>query len=101
VGAFFIDTERGQIATQHQLIAAGLAPSDLPPSRPWFRIQGTGDATTLWYAVMRKHTRGIFIGALTIRHGDNHASLLRKGWEEVPVAEIGAGLPAPTPEGAG
>jgi len=93
MGAFFIDTETGHIATQHQLIAAGLAPPDLPPSRPWFRIQGTGDATTLWYAVMRKHTRGIFIGTLTIRHGENHASLLGKGWEEVPVAEIGADLP--------
>jgi len=97
VGAFFIDTERGQIATQHQLIAAGIAPPDLPPPRPWFRIQGTGDASTMWYAVMRKHTRGIFIGALAIRHLDHHASLLRKGWVEVPVEEIGADLAGASP----
>jgi len=101
VAAFFIDTERGHIATQHQLIAAGLAPSDVPPSRPWFRIQGTGDATTMWYAVMRKHTKGIFIGTLAIRHGDHHASLLRKGWVEVPVEEIGADLADASSELAG
>jgi hypothetical protein len=40
------------------------------------------------YAVMRKQTRGIFIGALCLRHSDHHASLLQEGWQEVPVAEI-------------
>jgi hypothetical protein len=90
VGLFFIETDTGQIATLHQLVEAGIAPeSDLPP-RPWLRIQATGDASTLWYAVMRKRTRGVFIGTLTLRHGAHHASLLQQGWEEVPVGEIAA-----------
>ena len=59
------------------------------PPRPWHRIQGTGDATTMWYAVMRKQERGIFIGTLVLRHGDHHASLLQAGWQDVQVAEIG------------
>ena len=91
MGVFFIDTGRGQVATQGQLIEAGLAAEDRAPGAPWFRIQGTGDASTLWYAVMRKRTRGVFIGTLCIRHGDHHASLLREGWSEVPVEEIGVG----------
>jgi hypothetical protein len=95
VGLFFIDTSSGQVATQRQLIAAGVAPEAEPPPRPWHRIQGTGDATTLWYAVMRKRTHGIFIGSLVIRHSDHHASLLADGWEEVTVDEIRAqGRPA-------
>jgi len=70
------------------LIEAGLASEvDLPP-RPWLRIQGSDDATTMWYAVLRKRERGIFIGALAIRHGDHHASLLQGGWEEIPVEEL-------------
>ena len=78
------------MATQRQLVEAGVAPSDKPPERPWFRIQGTGDATTMWYAVMRKQIReGVFIGALTIRHQEHHASLLQQGWQEVAVDEIG------------
>jgi len=89
VAVFFIDTGTGQVATRRQLHEAGLVPSDELPPRPWHRIQGTDDATTLWYAVMRKQTRGVFIGALTIRHGDHHASLLAQGWEEVPPAEVG------------
>ena len=69
---------------------AGLAPEDTAPPRPWHPIQGTNDATTLWYAVMRKETRGIFIGAICIRHSDHHASLLQQGWQEVEVSEIRA-----------
>lgn len=69
-----------------------MAPDDAPPPRPWHPIQGTGDATTMWYAVMRKQTRGIFIGALCLRHTDHHASLLQDGWHEVPPHEI---APAP------
>jgi len=42
----------------------------------------------MWYAVMRKRERGVFIGALAIRHGSHHASLLDAGWEEVPVEEL-------------
>jgi hypothetical protein len=94
VATFFIDTTTGQVATGRQLDEAGLSdPVDGPP-RPWFAIQGTNDAITMWYAVMRKRTKGVHIGALCIRHSDHHASLLDQGWEEVPVNEIGAGLPA-------
>ncbi|MGI8580344.1 MAG: hypothetical protein ACR2K9_07345 [Solirubrobacteraceae bacterium] len=89
MGVFFIDVESGRVATQRQLVDAGVAPANGLPERPWFRIQGTGDATTMWYAVMRKATRGIFIGALAIRHGPQHASLLQRGWDEVPVPDIG------------
>jgi len=78
------------VATLRQLVEAGIAPSDQPPPKPWFRIQGTGDATTMWYAVMRKQVReGVFIGTICIRHADHHASLLQQGWQEIPVAEIG------------
>jgi hypothetical protein len=101
VAVFFIDTSTGQVATQRQLVEAGLAPSDAPPPRPWHPIQGTRDATTMWYAVMRKEVRPqrsggegeardrIFIGALCFRHSDHHASLVHGGWHEVPVEEIG------------
>ena len=68
---------------------AGVAPPDQPPAPPWHRIQGTGDATTMWYAVMRKRVQGVFIGALCLRHSDHHASLLQDGWQEIPPAEIG------------
>ncbi|MEJ7797916.1 MAG: hypothetical protein WKF42_05410 [Solirubrobacteraceae bacterium] len=89
MGLFFIDTERGTVATQHQLIAAGvMLGSDLPP-RPWLRIQGTGDATTLWYAVMRRRERGIFLGTLVMRHGTHHALLLAQDWQEIAPGEIG------------
>jgi hypothetical protein len=43
----------------------------------------------MWYAVLRKETRGIFIGTLAFRHSDHHASLLQDGWQEVPIEEIG------------
>jgi hypothetical protein len=95
MAVFFIDTATGQVATQRQLVAAGVAPEDAPPPRPWLRVQGTGDASTMWYAVLRKRERGIFIGTLVLRHQDHHASLLRQGWEEVPIEEIGVGDPAP------
>jgi hypothetical protein len=85
---FFIDTESGQVATQRQLIEAGVADEDGTVPRPWHLVRGTSDATTLWYAIMRKRTRGIFIGTLVIRHSDHHASLLADGWEEVGVDEI-------------
>ena len=91
MGVFFIDTDRGAVATLHQLIEAGVTEAgDLPP-RPWLRIRATGDATTMWYAVMRKRERGVFIGTLVFRHSPHHALLLESGWEEIPVAEIGVG----------
>jgi hypothetical protein len=89
VGVFFIDTQTGRVATQQQLREARIAPTADPPPPPWHRIQGSGDATTLWYAVLRRRERGVFIGTLTIRHGDHYASLLQRGWEEVAVPEIG------------
>jgi hypothetical protein len=91
VSAFFIDTSTGQVATRNQLVATGvMAPEDLPP-RPWHPVRGDRDASTLWYAVMRKETKGIFIGTLVIRHSDHHASLMQQGWQEVPPAEIDGG----------
>lgn len=90
---FFIDTSTGQVATQRQLIDAGLAADDAPPPRPWLMIRGTDDATTMWYAVMRKEVReGVFIGSLVFRHSPHHASLRESGWEEIAVAEIGLDL---------
>jgi hypothetical protein len=88
VGFFWIDTESGQVATQRQLIEAGVTTDRDDPPRPWHRVRGDVDATTLWHAVMRKQTHGIFIGTLAIRHSDHHASLLDQGWEEVDVDEI-------------
>jgi hypothetical protein len=85
---FFIDTATGRVSTHRQLIAAGLAETDQPPPRPWHRVQGPGDASTMWYAVLRKRERGVYIGTLTIRHGDHHAFLLERGWEDVPIEEI-------------
>jgi hypothetical protein len=91
VAVFFIDTSTGQVATQRQLVEAGIAPPDELPPRPWHRVQGTGDATTMWYAVMRKEVRqGVYIGTLCIRHSDHHASLLQGGWQEIPPGEIQA-----------
>ncbi|MDX6723277.1 MAG: hypothetical protein QOD44_3526 [Solirubrobacteraceae bacterium] len=43
----------------------------------------------MWYAVMRKRERGVFIGTLVLRHGDHHTLLRERGWEEVPIEEIG------------
>ena len=90
MASFFIDTDTGQVATLRQLDEAGVVRRGRQPPLPWHPIQGTRDATTLWYAVMRKPVRGMYIGALCIRHADHHASLLEKGWEEVPVEEIAA-----------
>lgn len=56
----------------------------------------------MWYAVLRKQTRGIFIGAVAFRHGSQYPSLLARGWQEVAIADIGRSLPADpvdSPEG--
>jgi hypothetical protein len=90
MASFFIDTSTGQVATQRQLVEAGIVAPDAQPVLPWHRIQGTRDASTMWYAVMRKQERGVYIGTLVLRHGDHHASLLESGWEEVPVGDISA-----------
>ena len=91
MAVFFIDTDTGQVATRRQLIETGAVSEAEEPARPWLRIQGSDDATTMWYAVLRKRERGIFIGALAIRHGDHHASLLQGGWEEIPLDELRRG----------
>ena len=85
---FFIDTTTGQVTTRGRLVETGVAPVDGDPPAPWYRIKATDDATTLWYAVMRRQEKGIFIGTLTLRHGDHHALLLERGWEEVAVDEM-------------
>jgi hypothetical protein len=93
MGRFFIDTTTGQVATLRQLGDAGVLGAGALPERPWHRIQGPSDASTLWYAVLRKRVgrnEDTYIGALAIRHQPHHASLLERGWEEVPVGEIGA-----------
>ena len=77
------------MATRRQLHAAGLTDESEEPLRPWHAIQGPSDASTMWYAVMRKRERGVFIGTLCIRHGGRRASLEQAGWEEVAVGEIG------------
>jgi hypothetical protein len=90
MAVFFIDTSTGQIATSRQLVEAGIADGMYDPPRPWLKIQGTNDATTMWYALLRRREKGVFIGALVLRHTDHYASLLERGWEEVPVEEIRA-----------
>jgi hypothetical protein len=91
VSAFFIDTSTGQIATLERLVERGVPSSVDAPPRPWHPVRGDRDASTLWYAVMRKATRGVFIGTLCIRHSDHHASLLAGGWQEVPPEAIDGG----------
>jgi hypothetical protein len=92
VGQFFIDYTDGRVATRDQLAEAGVVDgevAELPP-RPWHPI-GPSDASTMWYVVMRKHARGVFLGDLCTRHSGRQADLERQGWEEVPVDEIGVG----------
>ncbi len=81
------------MATRGQLVEAGLADSDETPIPPWHRIQGPSDASTMWYSVLRRRERGVFIGTLCIRHTGRQASLEERGWEEVPLGAI-------TPAGA-
>jgi hypothetical protein len=91
MAVFAIDTATGQVATRKQLLEAGIAsPDDPSVPRPWLAIQGPSDASTMWYAVMRKRERGVYIGALVLRHQGRHALLVEQGWEEVPISEIRA-----------
>jgi hypothetical protein len=92
---FFIDTGSGRVATHRQLIAEGVSSEAELPARPWLRIQGPIDASTMWYAVLRRRERGVFIGALVLRHTPHHALLLERGWEDVPLDEIGETSPSP------
>jgi hypothetical protein len=97
MAAFFIDTSTGQVATLAQLVEAGVTPSDEPPPRPWHPVRGDRDASMLWYAVMRKQVKGVYIGTLCIRHSEHQASLLQEGWQEVGVDEVRAYAPAFAP----
>jgi hypothetical protein len=99
VALFFIDTSTGHVATQRQLLDAGMLVGDEAPPLPWLRIQGSGDATTMWFAVMRRQERGVYIGTLVFRHGDHHTLLKQRGWEEVPIEEIGASVAAAPTDG--
>jgi hypothetical protein len=96
VAIFFIDTDTGQVATRRQLIEAGIVDEADTPARPWLRIQGSDDATTMWYVVLRKRVKDVYIGALAIRHGDHHASLLEDGWSEVSMEELRSGAGSPS-----
>ncbi len=78
------------MATQRQLRDAGIASDVDDPPRPWLRIQGPSDASTMWYAVLRKRERGIFLGSLVLRHTSRRDLLLQAGWQEVPIDEIAA-----------
>jgi hypothetical protein len=89
VGVFFFNTEDGRVATRNQLAEAELVDEFDKPVSPWHPIQGPSDASTMWYAVLRKRERGVFIGTLSLRHTGRQASLEARGWEEIPVAEIG------------
>ena len=95
VGSFFVNTRDGRVATRAQLADAGLVDSGHAPVAPWHPIQGPSDASTMWYAVLRKRERGVFIGMLCIRHTGRQNLLEERGWEEVPVAKIGVRGPAP------
>jgi hypothetical protein len=89
VGVFFVNTRDGRVATLRQLAEAGLIDELDKPRRPWHPIQGPSDASTMWYAVLRKRERGVFIGTLCIRHTGRQTLLEERGWEEVPMGDIG------------
>jgi hypothetical protein len=89
VGTFFVNTSDGRVATRNQLAAAGLVGEQEVPAKPWHPIRGPSDASTMWYSVLRKRERGVFIGTLCIRHTGRQTLLEEQGWEEIPVGEIG------------
>ena len=89
MGVFFVNTQDGRVATGRQLSDAGLVDEQQAPVAPWHPIQGPRDASTMWYAVLRKRERGVFIGTLCFRHTGRQTLLEERGWEEIPVDEIG------------
>ncbi len=89
MSVFFVNTSDGRVASRRQLSDAGLTDASERPVAPWHPIQGPSDASTMWYAVLRKRVRGVFIGTLTVRHMGRQASLEEQGWEEVPMEAIG------------
>jgi hypothetical protein len=93
VSGFFVNTGDGRVATHAQLGDAGLLDEREKPVEPWHPIQGPDDASTLWYAVLRKRERGVFIGCLCFRHTGRQHLLEGRGWQEVPVGAIGVEAP--------
>ena len=91
MSVFSINYRDGSVATRRQLRAAGLVDERDEPVAPWHPIQGPSDSSTMWYALLRRRERGIFIGTLCFRHGSRLASLEAAGWEEVSLEEIGTG----------
>jgi hypothetical protein len=89
MSGFFVNTQDGRVATRSQLADAGLADDEHEPTLPWHPIQGPSDASTMWYSVLRKQERGVFIGTICIRHTGRQASLEEAGWAEVPIEKIG------------
>jgi len=45
----------------------------------------------MWYSVMRRPERQVFLGSLVFRHSDHHRLLAEQGWEEIPIDEIRGG----------
>jgi hypothetical protein len=88
VFVFWINTEDGRVATYEQLDAAGLVEDEVPV-KPWHRIDGPSDASTMWYSVLRRRLKDVYIGTLCFRHTPRQASLEQAGWQEVPIDEIG------------
>jgi len=89
ISGFFVNTSDGRVATRAQLDAAGLLDDRNDPVDPWHPIQGPRDASTMWYAVLRKREKGVYIGTLCFRHGERLPLLESRGWAEVAVEEIG------------
>ena len=89
MGEFFVNTSDGRVATRNQLAEHGLMDDAAAPLASWHPIRGPSDASTMWYAVLRRRERGVFIGTLCIRHTGRQTLLEERGWEEVPVEEIG------------
>ncbi len=86
-----MNTSDGRVATRNQLAEAGLVDEYDAPLKPWHPIRGPSDASTMWYSVLRKRERGVFIGTLCVRHTGRQALLEERGWEEIPIAQIGVG----------
>ena len=76
MSGFFVNTEDGRVATRAQLDEAGLVDGAGKPVAPWHPIQGPSDASTMWYAVLRKREeKGGLHRHLCIRHIGRQASL--------------------------
>jgi hypothetical protein len=91
VGAFFVNTSDGRVATRTQLAEAGFVDEEEAPVKPWHPIRGPSDASTMWYSILRKRERGVFIGTLCLRHTGRQTLLEQQGWEEMPIERIGVG----------